>query len=220
MDEDCKSRFTSLAETATHTTQKELTNMGIYRLPATISLLAYRVYEKISVSLRFLHVRMGKTAMVATVLYAFSGVACFGAGTTVNVYLPDAKLQADFIANATTYYKGTITKSPFFAGTYTITITTKNVTGPVVVSSPILTGTAFQECIVYGFANGMDYERQENLSIAQSFQDQIVSSQTCGGFISSTPAELQPFLRGCSTAYDVFKSTVTRKMGLPPWINP
>ena len=154
----------------------------------------------------------------AVALLALLAGPAYGAA---NVTATTLTLQADFIASTTNQYDATITPSPYFANTYSISIKGKKDYTPPVVSSPILTGTAFRECFVHGFVFGMESERKDDLRIIDSLRSDILTTDTCGGFVAgSSVTASAAFLDGCWTAYSVANSTITQRDGMTPVIVP
>lgn len=148
--------------------------------------------------------------------------SCYGRATaasySVNVYMPDAVLQAEFIASTTNQYIGTLTKSPFFPNTYSFTATKKNPGyTPPAVSSPIPTATAFGECISYGFGWGMDEERRQDQSLIWGLHRRDAVNKTCGGVavssnsVSISTTSCQTY---CMEPYYVIQSTITERWGI------
>lgn len=90
-------------------------------------------------------------------------------------------IQKDFIASTTGQYLSTITASPYFPNTYSVIIDGKRPGyEPPIISSPILTSTAVDQCMAYGFGQGMDSERFYNKQLIQDLQSKDVLKGTCG----------------------------------------
>lgn len=148
---------------------------------------------------------------------------------TVNVNIADPVLLADFTAFATNFYQGTLVKSPYFADTYSLTITAKKT--PVIVTPPppppppppptggtvdlsgIMNALAYiSSCTYpYGFANGMDTERLADIQMLYEMQGRDFARKTCMGqtipvTISSTTA-----MNLCLHGYDVMASTFSQR---------
>lgn len=141
---------------------------------------------------------------------------------TVNVTFSTAvpaNFQQEFIANTTGQYLSTLVPNPYFSNTYALMIRGKNPTYvPPVVSSPVYTATAVDQLISYGFGNGMDTERFQDVGLIWGVQASEAMHGTCGGefvgfdpnavFISTTTAFLQ-----CLNAYNVMVSTIQERWG-------
>lgn len=139
----------------------------------------------------------------------------------VNVYLgPNVPLsmQADFIANTTTQYQTTLVPSTYFPGTYTLTILGKNPPpqcGGVVVlpcnldqdvtSMVAITTKSYD----YGFANGMDTERQQDTDIIYGLQGQDFARNQCGGVPITVGASTTTIKNLCVGVYSAIVSTVS-----------
>lgn len=104
-----------------------------------------------------------------------------------------AQIQNDFIANATTYFNGSLVPSPYFSGTYSLTISGEKSPPIAPVSSPIADGTAVDRCEAYGFAWGEEAERQDNLRFIANALN-LVTPQT-----------------DCAQAFEDVVSTITLK---------
>lgn len=148
------------------------------------------------------------------------------AAPAVNVFLPDTALQADFIANATAHYQGTLVKG-LFADTYSFTVTAKK--PPVVVLPPpppppqvvTVTGVELLNALVslssstypYGFANGMDEERRQDMELIQAMQATDFAQKTCGGQTYALPISSSTALSICWQAYNVINSSIGVRSG-------
>lgn len=147
-------------------------------------------------------------------LYAATGllVAVSNVCATVNISFSSsaATLQDEFIQNTTSQYTGTLTKSPYFANTYSFTITGKN-SGyqPPAVSSPIATATAVDALLAYGVGNGMDYERYANIQQIWGLQAEEVLAGTCGGVPVTILTSTQAISGACMQAYNLATSTIS-----------
>lgn len=139
---------------------------------------------------------------------------------SLNIFLSTAApsgLLADLLANLTSQYVATAVPTPYFAGSYNVTLFKKNPNYlPPQISSPILTSTAVDECFAHGFVFGMEDERKDDLRILAGLQEDIFLTDTCGGLISGATMTADIFLEGCRTAYNVAKSTITQRDGLYP----
>lgn len=134
----------------------------------------------------------------------------------VSVSFPNAQIQTDFIAFTTTYWNATV-KPGLFAGDYKLAVSSQMAGVPVIVSSPIATATAFDQCYSYGFAFGMDDERRANLSIIDQLKQSVSNTGTCGGLsMNTTNFALQnAYTQGCYTAANLIGSTITLRDALP-----
>lgn len=163
-------------------------------------------------------IRASKNKTVCGLLYA---CACLfiasGASAAVNVFFSaeKASLQNEFIAATTNQYEATV-KTGLFSNSVTVTITGKRNYTPPVVSSPIATVTAFDECFVYGYAFGMEGERKDNLKLISGLKDDLLSTKTCGGMVSISTVPANAFLDGCWIAYGIATSTITQRDGMIP----
>lgn len=100
------------------------------------------------------------------------------AKATVNVSFSasvPATTQTEFIANTTNQYFCTLTKSPFFSNTYSLTISSKNSTYQTstttvdsnkIVSNFIMFATT---TYLYGWVDGQSYERDHTLGMLGSY---------------------------------------------------
>lgn len=153
---------------------------------------------------------MVKKAVVAILLFP-----CLSwAGVTVS--FPNTQIQTDFIAFTTTYWNATV-KPGLFAGDYKLAVSSRTSGVPVIVSSPIATATAFDQCYSYGFAFGMDDERRANLTIIDTLKQNVVANGNCGGLsMNTTNFALQnAYTQGCYTAANLIGSTITLRDALP-----
>lgn len=161
------------------------------RLHESFSFLVDRRLTKHDMPMRTLRLLVG---LVGGLSY------CGGnANATVNVYLSTsapASLQAEFIGTATTQYKATITKSPYFADTFGITLFSK-IAGQTPAPTPqapdvaTIVKTFVAKATTtydYGWAAGQEYERKENLNAinlfsvncsSPTFYDVAVSTESC-----------------------------------------
>lgn len=155
--------------------------------------------------------------MKTLLLILFPSIAFAG----VTVSFPNTQIQTDFIAFTTTYFNTTV-KPGLFSGDYKLTVSSRTSGVPVLVSSPILTNTAFQECYVYGFAFGMDEERRENLKIIDTLKNNVAQTGTCGGLsLNTTNFALQnAYTGGCYAAFNQATSTITVRDALPWFMQP
>jgi len=151
------------------------------------------------------------------VLILFPSLAFAG----VSASFPNAQAQTDFIAFTTTYWNVTV-KPGLFAGDYKLAVSSRTSGVPVLVSSPIATATAFDECYVYGFGLGMDVERRTNLSIIDQLKQSVVANGNCGGLsMNTTNFTLQnAYTQGCYTAANLIFSTITVRDTLPWFMQP
>lgn len=109
---------------------------------------------------------------------------------TVNVYLPTAQLQSDFIANTTTQYQAVVTTASF-ANTYKVTISSKNPQPP--------TQPFNHESYEMGFGDGQDDERWKNLTAIYDLQLKDSWVNQCAGF-DLVPSTTSMF-NACQMAY-------------------
>lgn len=149
---------------------------------------------------------------------------------TVNVsFTSQAQtLQNEFIANATSQYLGTLVPSPYFAGTYTLTISGKNPAYqpncpacpacPPPSSNCTLTQQQVDDLIYVstttypqGFANGMDAERCQNVKSLWNTWSIDMASGTCAGQYIPPTASSQAIQGICSQAFQVMISTVSQR---------
>lgn len=203
--------FPKRTEAQTKTVKNDL-------LPAAVSFLVFLGRERKRLFMRVIHVLQKSTK-----LWAYSAVAILAVGewanSAVNVYAP-IELQTSFIADTTNQYEATLTPSPYFAGTYTLTLKSKKSYTPPDISSPILTGTAFRECFVHGYVFGMEDERKEDLRIVNSLRNNLLSYGTCGTLTTGTTVPHDAFLDGCYAGYNIVYSTITQRNGIEPQIVP
>lgn len=96
---------------------------------------------------------------------------CLARAETASVTITGpAALQADIISVATNTYSATITPSTFFAGSYTVNLISKKPSVPVGPSACTLDDSikaiveVTTKSYVYGYANGMQYERNTDLT--------------------------------------------------------
>ncbi len=121
--------------------------------------------------------------------------------------------QTDFVAFTTTYFFAT-SKPGLFPGDIKISLgLPKAVPPPIVVSSPIATATAFQECMTYGVGNGMDIERYANIQQIWGIQAQEALGQTCGGVPIGILKSTTSVLNACIQAYNIATSTISERWG-------
>jgi hypothetical protein len=155
--------------------------------------------------------------MKTLLLILFPSIAFAG----VTVSFPSSQIQTDFIAFTTTYWNATV-KPGLFAGDYKLAVSSQMAGVPVLVSSPIATATAFDECYVYGFGLGMDVERRTNLSIIDTLKQNVVANGNCGGLsMNTTNFALQnAYTQGCYTAANLIGSTITLRDTLPWFMQP
>lgn len=145
----------------------------------------------------------------------------------VNVYINTSApptLQADFIAAVTSQYNATVVKSPYFANTYSITINSKKVPSPCTGTAPcnldknvalmVANSTKTYE---YGFANGMDEERLQNVYEIHYLQGVDYAKKTCGGVplapTSTVSVSTGTCHNACLNAYNVIVSTINQRWG-------
>lgn len=109
-------------------------------------------------------------------LLGFTGLSnCYGY-TTVSVSTAAVpNIERDFIAATTTQFKSDFYKNPLASNTFQIKLIDKN-------EGQSLQGNAFDSCIAYGFANGMDEERKKNMITIISSQQEDLAHGTCAGF--------------------------------------
>jgi hypothetical protein len=98
-----------------------------------------------------------------------TGSTSVGHGVDFTVQAQEAAFQKELIAYATTYYNGALSASSVFPGNMYFKIQGRRTSLPPV-EKPILTSTAFDSCIAYGFANGLDEERRQDLNLIRSLQ--------------------------------------------------
>lgn len=125
-------------------------------------------------------------------------------------------VQKALIAATTNQYLSTITKTPWGSDTYTINVTGVNPAyTPPVPSSPILTSTAFDQCVTLGFSLGMESERYDDIELIRGLQARDWMAGTVGGrglidggepTISTTTCHAQ-----CMDAYVVSVSTISQR---------
>lgn len=192
--------------------------MDIHELSRPVSSLAFWERKNICVPLRRLFFNWWSAYKAAAILSLICGTVS-AANYTFSIYSTDPALYADLIARATNQYEGTLKKSTF-ANMYTLTVTAKKPHGPPPITPvPIETGTAFDRCFVHGWMFGSESERHDIQNILNGLQYDISKSTSCGGQVVSTSATpAKAFLDGCSTAYNVTRSTVTQRDGLPPTV--
>jgi len=161
------------------------------------------------------------------------------AAPTVNVSFSGTQatsLQNDFMSSATNQFVGVITKSTYFPDTYSISITGKKQYTPPTSEIPVTftsTGTyivkvgeesqtvyqstmSISDLIAYGFADGMESERKDDIRLIAGLKNDIFLTKTCGGLVSGSTVPANAFLLGCEAAYNVATSTITQRDGLAP----
>lgn len=123
--------------------------------------------------------------MKKILLFLFIPVVAWGANYTVNVYSPTPDLQKQFIADTTNQYQATVATSPYFANTYTLTLSSRNILS---VPSKVLLDTATfsgwmdkavlvsSQSYVNGWANGANYERYQELVMIGNIYNLCFSS--------------------------------------------
>jgi hypothetical protein len=122
--------------------------------------------------------RIMRTLIIAALLGVLPGLS---RAETVNTYFPNVSLELDFLANATNQYLGTLTKSAFFANTYSFSVTRKNPAyqppapplDPNRIVNEFIANSTYT--YVYGWANGMENERAKNLRSISDFSVQCSS---------------------------------------------
>jgi hypothetical protein len=172
----------------------------------TVSLLDYRSFIREVFMWSTFKSLYTSQILCAALCLAFSG----NAKAAVNVFgTPD--LQREFIAVTTSYFEAIITPSPYFPGTYTLTLTNKITK----VEQPIQTGTAFGECIAYGFGNGMETEREQDIDLIWSVHARDAWDGTCAGYaLPATPTISTSTCQGfCMNTYGVVVSTISQRWG-------
>lgn len=154
------------------------------------------------------------------VLCACAGIALRNAQAAVTVTVSTTvtnptKMQSDFIAATTNQWESVI-KPGLFVGDFKITISTPKAYTPPVVSSPILTWTAVDECFALGYAFGMEGERTDDLNLIDGLRDNVLMTDTCGGLITGTTVAADAYLDGCWTGYNIATSTISQRDGMTP----
>ena len=164
---------------------------------------------------------MNKTLTCAGVLTC-AAVFASTSHAAVNVYFSSSatNIQAEFIATATTQYVANVTQSPYFAGTYSMTISGKRSYTPPVVSSPIADATAVDRCMTYGYVFGMENERADSMSLINWLSVDSSSRTSCNGYKTNQTTPANAFLQGCLTAYNVVASSISERNGDDPKILP
>lgn len=148
-----------------------------------------------------------------------------------------ASLQTEFLSGVTTQYVGVVTKSPFFSNTYSFVISGKNEEYQPPPAPPVVTiistGTyvvkigedtkmvyqstsSISEIYVYGFADGMESERKDDLSLIRGLIDNSMATDTCGGFVSLSTSTAKEYMSGCYTGYNTAISTISVRDGMTP----
>lgn len=131
--------------------------------------------------------------VIVGVLVLCSGIA----SGAVNVYLAPgvpASLQADFIANATTYFNGQLVANQYVPGSYNLTITGKKAAPP---PPPTQCPSDFDRDLalmvsastwtyVYGFANGASDERFRDMTTVSNYLVQCSSPSIFNHVTGST----------------------------------
>jgi hypothetical protein len=165
-------------------------------MPTSIPSMAVWGRSRLRVPLRSLQVSSWSICAVFA-LCSFTCLAMLSeAQATVNVYFSTStpSLQAEFIANATNQYDATLTPSPYFPGTYTITIKGKNPNyNPPSPSTPTVNAAQLLNALVqvsstsypYGWVDGQRYERYNDLQMLQSYVVQC-SSPTSFSLVQAT----------------------------------
>lgn len=166
--------------------------MGIHDMPASVSLLGSRNTERKFDVLMYGVCLLSRSLAIWLLCSSFNSL--FAATTyTVNAYFTDPALYADFLANATNQYNGTL-KAGLFSNTQNFTASSKKtVIVPPPPAQPISDGTAFQQCFAYGWAFGSDWERTDDLRLIQMVKSS--ANLTCG------------------PDFDVLASTISEKNG-------
>lgn len=152
------------------------------RMPTPISPVAIRNDTKLCLSL-WNSCLYARKAFYVGAISAISFMALQGhalaATYAVNVNLPSAILQKDFVAGTTTQYLGTLTPSAFFPNTYNLTITGHNPNYvPPASSTPTVGANDLLQALVsissstypYGWADGEDYAHFVDLKDVVGFQ--------------------------------------------------
>lgn len=157
-------------------------------------------------------------------LKALCAIASIGytANAAINVSFSTGaptSIQKDFIASTTQQYLSTVTASPYFPNTYSVIIDGKRPDyQPPIISSPILTSTAVDQCMAYGFGQGMDSERFYNKQLIQGLQSKDVLKGTCGFQTVALSTKTVSVSTGsctssCWQVYDVIVSTIQERWG-------
>lgn len=187
-----------------------------HHLPATVSCMADQGNAEMPVFMR----RVLSSSRAIGFCIAIGVLSSSFAQAAVNVYAP-AELQSQFIASTTNQYESTLVPSPYFPGTYTLTIKAKK-QDPVPPPKPINDATAFDQCMAYGFVDGMLWEREYMKRDFDALKSDILVTKTCGGYTmtqSTTIPTNLAYLSGCMMGYNVAESTMTARNGLPPFFD-
>jgi hypothetical protein len=140
-------------------------------VPITISSLAVWGTTQLRLFMRGLRWRC-QSQILATGILAFS---CVGVQASVNIYFAASappSLQNNLIAGLTTQYNAQVTLSPYFANTYTVTISSANPAGTcgatTVITQPCELDQDISNMIavstytgVYMFGSGMVYQQDQ-----------------------------------------------------------
>jgi hypothetical protein len=190
----------------------------VSHMPRSVSFLAVRVGRGMSLLVRNLFRSPWAQGTAALSLVLLSS-HIWGATYTINVTISSPTLAGDFIASATSQYAGVLKPSPYFANTWSLIVSSKTMNYvPPVISSPIPTATAVDQCMAYGFGTGMDAERYQATNTLQSMQYVDYSSRTCGGYkitptTSTVNISSNTALGLCLGVYNVIISTLQQRWG-------
>lgn len=132
---------------------------------------------------RTTRIRLGNAFLAVVISCALFAGPAESAGT-INTYFSSsapASLMADFLASTTNQYLGSLVPSPYFANTYSLTLSGKNPNyfPPVVPapSTPTVNATQLLQALVdvststyiYGWADGVDNERKRDTGFINNF---------------------------------------------------
>lgn len=118
-----------------------------------------------------------KWAKAFLVAFCMAGVSHAG---TVSIYTSTPTLQTDFISMTTTQYMSSVVASPYFPGSYSITLSSKRPTSPTVcppqntvdqqlaIATTTLMGLT-SDYYLNGWGNGMEYERYKSINWIKYF---------------------------------------------------
>lgn len=133
-------------------------------------------------------------------------------------YVPNS-VQAEFISSTTGQFLSTVTPNPYFQNTFSLVISGKNPAyQPPIISSPILTATAVDECQAYGFGQGLDTERWYNQQLIYQLQGADYAKKTCGFQpVAPSTAAISVSTQACASAcygvYNVIASSINQRWG-------